>query len=160
MMIACCPLMLVYSLLYTILYVIIISWIDIIKYCRGKKNTYKYQYSYIDSTIQEGEIISKDDENCIWKQCEGTTENIWIHNGNSLFNCNNCNWKSKTFKDFITNSPPPPPLNEKNIAIIMTPENQSFHYSIVCNLNNTFENVENELYKEYPEYKDKELFFY
>ena len=157
---ACCYFLLWGLVLYTVVYILIISWIDIIKYCCCKKNTYKYQYSYIDSKIKEGEIISKDDENCIFKQCEGTSENVWIRNGYSLFHCNNCKWKSKTFKDFITiPPPPPPPLNEKNIAIIMTPQNQSFHYSIVCNLNNTFEKVENELYKEYPEYKDKELFF-
>ena len=48
---------------------------------------------------------------------------------------------------------------EKNIAIIMTAQDQSFHYPIICNLNDTFEYIENELYKEHPEYKGKELFF-
>ena len=152
-------------ILYNIIYALILSWVDIIKYCCCKKNTYKYKYSYIDTIIEKGEIISEDNANCIWAECEGTPEKIWISHGYPLFYCNNCKWKSKTFKDFIQSGIPTQQssmsnLNkEKNFAILITAQDQSFHYPIICNLNNTFEYVENELYKEHPEYKGKELFF-
>ena len=173
----CCYCFLWGFILYNIVYLLIFSWVDIIKYCCCKKNTYQYKYSYIDTIVKEGEIISEDDDNCIWTECEGTPENIWISDGYPLFHCNNCNWKSKTFRDFIKSRIPTQqssmtnvndsPDNEivkeknieKNIAIIMTAQDQSFHYPIICNLNDTFEYVENELYKEHPEYKGKELFF-
>ena len=156
----CCPFLVLGWILYLGVYVLIISWVDIIKYCCCKKHTYKYKYSYIENKIEEGEIISEKDKNCIWSKCEGTREYTWIRNGYSLFHCNNCKWKSKTFKDFIWRLKTDNEIvKEKNIAVILTPQDQSFQYSIICNMDNTFIDVENELFKEYPIYKNKEIFF-
>ena len=147
-------------ILYSGVYVLIFSWVDIIKYCCCKKHTYEYKYSYIDTKIEERIIISEDDKNCIWLNCEGTREDTWIRNGCSLFHCNNYKWKSKTFKDFIWRLKTDNEISKvNNIAVILTPQVQSFQNSIVSNLDNTFIDVENELFKEYPMYKNKENFF-
>ena len=61
----------------------------------------------------------------------------------------------KNIKDFIKNEI----VEVNNIAVILTPQDQSFQYLIICNLDNTFIDVENELFKEYPINKDKEIFF-
>ena len=50
-------------------------------------------------------------------------------------------------------------MEVNNIAVILTPQDQSFQYLIICNLDNTFVDVENELFREYPIYKNKENFF-
>jgi len=159
----CCLFLLLAWILYSVLYVLIISWIDIIKYCCCKNDTYKYEYSYIDidTKIKQGEKISKDDENCIWSECEGSLECLWIRYGNSLFQCNNCKWKSKTFKDFIggLKKTDIEIVKVKNISVIFRSPDQFLHYSIVCNLDNTFEDIVNELFKEYPNYKEKEIYF-
>jgi hypothetical protein len=46
-----------------------------------------------------------------------------------------------------------------NISIIFSPQNQEFHYTVVCELNETFEQIEKKLYKEYPILENKNLTF-
>ena len=70
-----CPLSLLHMIVWSIVYILVIMWIDIIIYLCVKKNNYKYFYAFINSliSIEEKEKIDNN-ENNIWNECEGTEE--------------------------------------------------------------------------------------
>ena len=49
--------------------------------------------------------------------------------------------------------------NEKLMSIIFTSVDQNAHYSIVCKNTETIHKLEEELYKEYPEYRVTDNYF-
>ena len=89
-----------------------------------------------------------------------------------LFKCLKCSWSSDTFLDFmdqITNSEVDidttiTPINNLEqgeiIAVHFTTANQKINYAIPCSYSDKFSSVVQKLYKEYPNYKNKDCFFY
>ena len=50
---------------------------------------------------------------------------------------------------------------EKLISIIISSKDEKMHYPLFCKNNNTINDIEKELYKEFPEYsKTKNIFYY
>ena len=49
--------------------------------------------------------------------------------------------------------------NKKLISVIFISTNQAIHCSIICKSDDSFSNIENSLYEEYPEYKNKNNIF-
>lgn len=45
------------------------------------------------------------------------------------------------------------------MSVIFISTNQAIHYSIICKSDDIFSNIENSLYEEYPEYKNKNNIF-
>ena len=88
-----------------------------------------------------------------------------------LFKCLKCSWSSDTFLDFmdqITNSEVDidttiTPINNLEqgeiIAVHFTTANQKINYAIPCSYSDKFSYVVQKLYKEYPNYKNKDCFF-
>ena len=88
-----------------------------------------------------------------------------------LFKCLKCSWSSDTFLDFmdqITNSEVDidttiTPINSLEqgeiIAVHFTTANQKINYAIPCSNSDKFTHVVQKLYKEYPNYKNKDCFF-
>ena len=86
-----------------------------------------------------------------------------------LFKCLKCSWSSGTFLDFmdqITNSEVDTTLTPINsieqgeiIAVHFTTANQKINYAIPCSYSDKFSSVVQKLYKEYPNYKNKDCFF-
>ena len=48
---------------------------------------------------------------------------------------------------------------EKLISVIFVSVDQKIHYSLICKNTDIFSNVENALYKQFPEYKETENYF-
>ena len=135
-------------------------------------------YSYFQgNNIYQGSLTT-DDKNNIWKYCEGIEEQELIQYGKYLFICQKCNYPSDTFKDFIPNISSNdndrnndtndtmanininPGLNINNeMSIMLFSSDQSFHYSVICKLTDTFESIENKLYQDSPHLKNKNLLF-
>lgn len=86
-----------------------------------------------------------------------------------LFKCLKCSWGSETFLDFmdqITNSEVDTTITPINsleqgeiIAVHFTTANQKINYAIPCSYSDKFSSVVQKLYKEYPNYKNKDCFF-
>ena len=89
-----------------------------------------------------------------------------------LFKFLNCSWSSDTFLDFmdqITNSEVDidttiTPINSLEqgeiIAVHFTTANLKINYSIPCSASDIFSTVVQKLYEEYPDYKNKDGFFF
>ena len=173
------PIIILYVIIFALLYILIFLWIEVCGFLCCKKNEYKYIYSYIsNNNIIQGKLKATN-KNDIWYHCEGITEDDLIQKGNYLFTCPQCNYNAKTFKNFIynlpkedinnngngnnendtTTTPDPPPGPDLNIAIIFSAGDQTIHYCVACKLTDSFQIIENKLIKEYPELKNKKLFY-
>ena len=49
--------------------------------------------------------------------------------------------------------------NEKLISIIISSTNQQIHYSLICKNTNTINDIEKDIYKEFPDYSERENIF-
>ena len=54
---------------------------------------------------------------------------------------------------------PPPPPEPDFIAITFSAGDQTIRHSFACKLTDSFQIIENKLIKEYPELKNKKLFY-
>ena len=87
-----------------------------------------------------------------------------------LFKCSKCSWSSNNFLDFMnqnTNSEVDTTITPINsleqgeiIAVHFTTANLKINYSIPCSASDIFSTVVQKLYEEYPDYKNKDCFFY
>ena len=89
-----------------------------------------------------------------------------IHNSNQNNNQNELNIKINKLYDEINNLnkklkryPINLEENEKLISIIFSSVDQNTHYSLICKNTHTINNLEGELYKEYPDYCYSENYF-
>ena len=163
----------VYIVYYIFIYLTILIWIDIIKFLFFKKN--EYTFTYLFKNYNENKYYDKilklfdDDEYNICKNYEGVIEQELIIIGKSFFFCNKCKWKANRFFDFIPkvevnnsidnlNTDPDLKLNNPYISVIFLNTEQTINYSIPCKLSDTFETIENALYKENPDLKKKNFF--
>ena len=152
----------------------IFIWIDCCRYLCKKKT----RYIYLNPTnFRDNLSLVGTEDNNIWNECEGVFEHTLLQEGNFLFVCNKCNWNSKTFFEFIPNFNNDRYIkiddsainvgydtnDEINlssyISVIFSPQNQAFLYSVISPLNEKFEFVENKLFREYPDLKNKKLIF-
>ena len=74
-------------------------------------------------------------------------------------NLNEMSKKLSILKDFKSESESQSLLEENLFSIIFVSADQKVHYSIVCKNSDPFYKVEQKLYEEYPELKEKDLFF-
>ena len=173
-LLASIPFLVIFYIFYIIFCILIFFWIDCCRYL-CKKET---RYIYLNPTnFRENLSLVGTEDNNILNDCEGVSEHELLQEGNFLFVCNNCNWNGETFFEFIPNFNTDRDLKIDNstinvgydtidetnlsshISIIFSPENQAFLFSVISPLNKTFEFMENKLYKEYPNLKNKKLIF-
>ena len=70
------------------------------------------------------------------------------------------NNRNNNDNDTVVNLNTNPGLNLNNeISIIFISHDQSFHFSVICKLNDTFESIENKLYQDSPNLRSKRLLF-
>ena len=156
------PLALIFWIIYIILGLLIFIWIDFCRcLCKKKK---KYTCLCDNSYMENIDYVEYEDSK-IWNHFNGIFEKTLLKKGKHLFICNNCNWHEDTFFEFIPNFKSKRDIiidnniHNKYIPIIFIPQNSEFHYAVICGLNETFEQIENKLYKEYPNLKNKNLTF-
>jgi hypothetical protein len=180
------PIVFPFILLYWIIYIICFIWKDICP-CENCCETKLYNYTCINPNnleftkcIDFNRFTDYEDNN-IWNHCQGINEHTLLQNGKNLFICYQCNRhenslfefipnfikkkeiiidnsfsNASTVNNFIDNSR----LNlSNNIAIILCPQNQEFHYSVICHKFEKFQSIEKKLYKEYPKLQKKKLIF-
>ena len=78
--------------------------------------------------------------------------NSLTNNSNFSKTINNLNEKLKRFPFILER-------NEKLMSIIFASADQNIHYSIVCKNTDNITKLEEELYREYPEFSETENYF-
>ena len=172
-----------FILIYWIIYIIFFIWIDICP-CENCCEKKLYNYTCINpNNLEFTNCIDFADyeDNNIWNHCKGINEHTLLQNGKNLFICNQCNWHENSLFEFIPNFQKKKKIIIDNsisnvstvnnfidnsslklnnyIAIIFSPQNQEFHYSVICHKFEKFQSIEKKLYKEYPKLQKKKLIF-
>ena len=74
---------------------------------------------------------------------------------------NNLDKEIKDLKKILKRNPFILRKGEKLMSIIISSKDEKIHYSLPCKNNNTINDIEKELYKEFPEYSNtKNIFLY
>jgi hypothetical protein len=156
--------------------------------CKKDKYEYRcLNLNYSNNQFGETVLDEYEDKN-IWNTFEGVLEHIILEKGKNLFFCNKCKWNEDTFFNFtgkvlikgesevtIKNDKDNNNDNSKchieinprinlttdktDITVIFAPSSNNYHNAIICNLNETFECIENKLYQKFPYLKNKNLDF-
>ena len=86
-------------------------------------------------------------------------------NNKYKFQCSECKYKFNSFTECIPGFKKPQIKTDKvndsaiNIAVNFSSNDQKINFPIPCMQRDVFKNIENKLYKEYPEYRKKNCFF-
>ena len=176
----------VFAIAYLPIYLLIVIWIDIC-FCKRKKKTYTCLYLNYKKYLFEKKVFTKiKSAKIILENCFGTKEQDLIQYGKQFFICNKCKRKEDSFYNFIpktdrdylernyfTNANDINEINSmqteikvlvnssnpSNMSILFIKPNQSFHYFLSCNINDTFESIENKLYQYFSQLKNENYYF-
>ena len=150
---------------YFIFYIIIFIWIDIIKcLCCSKK-----KYKKIKGINEKDDI----DSSRIW-EVQGFSEKYYHSKFQAI--CDKCKYKAENFKEFIpkkkiennqifiiNNAKLNEPLERENInsneIIAINFTSGVINFCTTCKKSDMFYMIEQKLYLEYPEFKNKSIYF-
>ena len=144
-----------------ILYLLFGFWIELIVNNCCKNNSNKY---YTRNLNKKNEYIYVNNIRELWVRAESYTENEFKNKYNNKFICYKCKYKFTSFKECI-----PGYNDEENqvtvynsqriMAINFSSNDQRINFPISCTERDIFKNIENRLYEEYPDYRQKKCFF-
>ena len=142
---------------FVIYYLAIGIWIDFIifKCCSSK---------IYEGLIESTNIEANNDKE-LWNKVTNYTEEEINNKYNYKFKCSNCKYKFNSFFECFPGFKKPEIKTDKvndsaiNIAVNFSSNDQKINFPIPCMERDVFKNIENKLYKEYPEYRKKNCFF-
>ena len=144
-----------------ILYLLFGFWIELIvnNYCNKNLNRY-----YTRNLNNKNEDIYVNNIRELWVKAESYTENEFKNKYNNKVICYKCKYNFTSFKECI-----PGYNDEENqvtvynsqriMAINFSSNDQRINFPISCTERDIFKNLENRLYEEYPDYRQKKCFF-
>ena len=178
----CCGIVgyIIFGLLFLVLYIIIFVWFDIANVCcMKKKRIYKNVIGYIkdkNKITKEEEIFTIN----IWKDVDGISEETI--NSINITKCPECKYVPK-FSEYIKKSPQIqnlgdvnesenqirkdtdstgiiPDCNNDMMSVVFQYVDMGINYPIPFLKDDKFQKCKEKLFKEYPELKNKKVFYF
>jgi hypothetical protein len=153
-----------------ILYIPIFFIVDIIDWCCVKERMY---YIFLENQDNELKANNFSGVNEFWKVIDNIkfdiySEDYYLKKFTNIFICSKCKYKSQTFLDFIKPNTNPPNNSMNEIQLLNQSEllavnfltiDQRIIYSVPCNSNDKFSSLVNKFLEEYPDIRNKQIFY-